>query len=117
MVERYRINPHWRCFFCDEIFTTRGTAAEHFGTEIACDYPILACQIKRHEGHLVTYIRKLETELAVWNNESQEIQQAIISLEHSFAEEIKTAENRGYARGVSDMRAQGFCVEPEKHQS
>lgn len=106
---------YWRCFFCDEIFTTRASAAEHFGTELACESPIVACQIKEHEGHLVTYIRKLETELLVWNNESQQIQQAIISLEGTMAENIRKAEDKGYAKGVFDMKNQGYCVEPSKH--
>lgn len=107
----------WRCFFCDEIFTTRELAAEHFGTELACEGPIVACQIKEHEGHLVTYIRKLEAELVIWNNESQQIQQAIISLEGTVAEEIRKAEDKGYAKGVADMKVQGYCVEPAKHDN
>ena len=111
-----RVNPHWRCFFCDEVFTTRGTAAEHFGTEVGCDYPRPACQIKDHEGHLVTYIRKLEDELGVWNRESHSIQQAIVSLEGSMAMKVREAEEQGFARGVAAMKAQGFCVEPEKHE-
>jgi len=112
-----RINPHWRCFFCDEVFTTRGLAAEHFGTEIACDAPIVACQIKDYEGHLVTYIRKLEAELGVWNSESHEIQKSILTLESTMTIEVKRAEEKGYAKGVADMKAQGFCVEPTKHDA
>lgn len=110
-------NPHWRCFFCDEVFTTRGLAAEHFGTEVGCDYPVTACQIKAHEGHLVTYIRKLETELGVWNSESHQIQQAIVTLEGEVASRVRRAEDDGYARGVADMKKQGFCVEPQKHEA
>lgn len=114
MPEKYRTDPHWRCFFCDEVFTTRGLAAEHFGTEVGC-YPLPACQIKAHEGHLVTYIRKLEEELGVWNSESHEMQKAIVTLESTIADEVSRAEQAGYDRGVADMRKQGFCVEPEKH--
>lgn len=115
MTKKARVDPHWRCFFCDEVFTAREAAAEHFGTEVGCDYPTPACQIKAHEGHLVTYIRKLETELATWNSESHEMQKAIVSLEIRVTEDIRRAEERGYARGVDDMKKQGFCVEPEKH--
>lgn len=113
---KQQVNPHWRCFFCDEVFTTRGLAAEHFGTEVGCDYPTPACQIKAHEGHLVTYIRKLEEELGVWNRESHQIQQAILTLEGEVATQVRQAEERGYSRGVEDMKKQGFCVEPQKHQ-
>lgn len=115
MTEKYRTNPHWRCFFCDEIFTTRGLAAEHFGTEVGCDYPTPACQIKAHEGHLVHYIRKLETEIGVWSSESHDMQKAIVALESSVADEVRRAEEKGYARGVEDMRKQGLCVDPQAH--
>lgn len=115
MREKHQVNPHWRCFFCDEIFTTRGLAAEHFGTEVGCDYPLPACQIKAHEGHLVHYIRKLEDELGVWNRESHDMQKAIVALEVSTAEKIRRAEDDGYARGVADMQRQGLCIEPAKH--
>lgn len=115
MRTKEQINPHWRCFFCDEVFITRGLAAEHFGTELACDSPIVACQIKEHEGHLVTYIRKLETELGVWTSESHEIQKSIVTLESNIDTQIKHAEDKGYAKGVADMKKQGFCVEPDKH--
>jgi hypothetical protein len=114
--EKHQVNPHWRCFFCDEVFTTRGLAAEHFGTEVGCDYPTPACQIKAHEGHLVTYIRKLEEELGVWNRESHQIQQSILTLEGEVADQVRRAEEAGYARGVADMKKQGFCVEPTKHE-
>lgn len=115
MKEKYQINPHWCCFFCDEIFTTRGLAAEHFGTEVGCSYPTPACQIKAHEVHLVTYIRKLEEELGVWNGESHQIQQAIVTLEFEVAGKVRRAKEDGYARGVADMMKQGYCVEPQKH--
>ena len=110
--EKYRVNPLWRCFFCDEIFTTRGLAAEHFGTEVGCDYPLPACQIKEHEGHLVHYIRQLEEELGVWRKPRHP--NAIVALEGEFADKVRRADD-GFARGVADMKKQGSCVEPEKH--
>ncbi|MBR0700156.1 hypothetical protein JQ599_09615 [Bradyrhizobium diazoefficiens] len=110
------VSREWRCFFCDEVLTTRDAAAEHFGTEVGCDYPTPACQIKAHEGHLVTYIRKLEEELGVWNTESHDLQKAVVSLEMSIDYKVRRAEEDGYARGVADMRKQGFCVEPAKHE-
>lgn len=108
-------DPHWRCFFCDEVFTTRESAAEHFGTEVGCDYPIVACQIKEHEGHLIHYIRKLEEELGVWSTESHDIQKAIVRLESTIDDKVRQAENDGYARGVTDMKNQGLCPEPARH--
>lgn len=107
----------WRCFFCDGVFRSRAAAAEHFGTEVGCEYPLPACQIKAHEGHLVTYIRKLEAELGIWNSESHDIQKAIVTLEGEVADQVRRAEEAGYARGVADMRKQGFCVEPQRHEA
>src|SRR5690242_348459 len=105
----------WRWFFCDEVVRSGRAAAEHFGTEIGCDYPTPACQVKAHEGHLGAHIRQLEAELATWNNESHQIQQSIPTLEGEVAEKLRRAEEDGYARGVADMKKQGYCVEPEKH--
>lgn len=116
MREKHQVNPHWRCYFCDEVFTTRGMAAEHFGAEIGCGYPTPACQIKEHEGHLVHYIRKLEEELSVWNGEGHDLQKAVVALEISIADKVRRAEEAGYTRGVDDMKRQGFCVEPERHE-
>lgn len=60
---RAMAGKQWRCFFCDEVFKNRHQAAEHFGTFAACEADVPACKIASHEGHLVTYIRKLEKEL------------------------------------------------------
>lgn len=31
------MRKQWRCFFCDEVFTRRKDAAEHFGRDDACE--------------------------------------------------------------------------------
>lgn len=105
----------WRCFFCDEVFTRSQDAAKHFGCDDACEVDIPACKLAAHEGHLLTYIRKLENKLRRYVTEDSDIQRALMALESDMAEKVRMAEDRGYAKGVADMKAQGFCVEPGKH--
>lgn len=37
------MNKTWRCFHCDEVFTTRKDAYNHFGDETPCGSDIPAC--------------------------------------------------------------------------
>jgi hypothetical protein len=50
----------WRCFHCDEVFTDKAEAHEHFG-DYPDDNPL--CLIKGQDGGLAARIRELETEL------------------------------------------------------
>lgn len=105
----------WRCFFCNETFTNPAHAAEHFGVqEGVSDIP--ACKIKGHEGHLITYIRKLQAELRRYDEEQDHLTLAWLSMQAEHAEELKRAEDKGYGRGVQDMKAQGLCPEPGAHR-
>lgn len=105
----------WRCFFCDEVFTQWKDAAEHFGVDEACEADVVACKISSHEGHLITYIRKLEKELRRYMNEYSYIMRSIRSLESNQRQDLIKAEQKGYDKGVHDMKTQGYCVEPAKH--
>jgi hypothetical protein len=102
----------WRCFHCDEVFEGRKFAAEHFCFERD---GIPACQIKAYEGHLVTYIRKLENENARYRQEDSDVLRSIMTLEADHRTALLRAEEAGYAKGVRDMQAQGHCVEPAAH--
>jgi hypothetical protein len=108
-------HKNWRCFFCDEIFDRAEDAAKHFGAFDSCEADITACKIKAHEGHLVTYIRKLENELRRYVRDDSDVQRALVTLEGDVARQVQEAEERGYAKGVADMKAQGFCTEPAVH--
>jgi hypothetical protein len=50
----------WRCFHCDEVFTDKTEAREHFG-EYLDDSP--ACLIKGEDGGLLKRVRELEAEV------------------------------------------------------
>jgi hypothetical protein len=105
----------WRCFFCDEVFTGFKHAAEHFGVDDACEADIPACKLTSHEGHLVTYIRKLEKELRRYMSEDSDVMRSIQALEADHRTALTRAEEKGYAKGVEDMKTQGYCVEPKAH--
>lgn len=104
--------PQWRCFHCNQIFTRVEDAAEHFGADIG-DQP--ACVMRDHEHHLIHYIRKLEAELRRHRAEDSDVMRAIYTLECDQARMLREAEEKGYARGVADMKAQGYCADPSAH--
>lgn len=94
----------WRCFFCDEVFTRRKDASEHFGCFDSCEADIPACKIAAHEGHLVHYIRTLEGELRRYRDEDSDVMRSIMTLESEHAAALRNEEEKGYARGLADGR-------------
>lgn len=102
----------WRCFFCDEVFTSRRWAAEHFGAQQG---ETVACKLSSHEGHILAALRKAEDELARYRADDGDLMRSIYALEADKNVAVRQAEERGYAKGIEEMKAQGFCVEPEKH--
>lgn len=107
-----KAKPEWRCFYCDEVFTTRKHAAEHFGADETCT---TACLLS-HEGHLVRHIRNLESQLSRRRDDDSDVMRAMMALEGAHATALVRAEEAGYAKGVSEMKAQGLCPEPGRHQ-
>lgn len=102
----------WRCFHCDEVFTHERWAREHFG---ASQMQTAACQIKGSEGHLLAALRKAEDQLASYRAEDNDLMRAYHGIQAEKVEAERRAEEKGYERGVRDMKAQGLCVEPAKH--
>jgi hypothetical protein len=92
------MRKQWRCFHCDEVFTGRRFAGEHFGKD--GDFP--ACKIKSHEGHLVHYIRTLEDQLERYRNEDSDVMRSMYALEADHRQALIRAEEEGYNRGVRD---------------
>ena len=91
----------WRCFHCDAVFTNRKHAAEHFGDD---EGSTPACKLSHSEGHLVTYIRKLERDLAQYRREDSHAMRAMVAREAEHAEAVQRAEDRGYDRGVQEAK-------------
>lgn len=109
----------WRCFFCDEVFIDKQDAAIHFGVFDACEADQTACQLMKHQVKVVEYIRCLESEVrdlqSQVHNETHPLLSAIYDIQHEVDSRERSAEERGYAKGVAEMKAQGYCVEPMKH--
>jgi hypothetical protein len=90
----------WRCFHCDEVFTSVKCAATHFGID---GLKTAACQLKSHERHLVDYIRDLEIQLDGCRAEDSHVMRSIYALEADHRQALIRAEEDGYNRGVRDM--------------
>jgi len=91
----------WRCFHCGEVFSSRKYAAEHFGAEEG-DVP--ACRLSHSEGHLITYIRKLQRELASYRREDNLVLRAWDARVMEGVDAVRRAEETGYNRGVQDAK-------------
>lgn len=95
----------WRCFFCDEVFTDREAAADHFGVQIdgLADEP--GCKLNAAEGGLLKILREFQTELAKYHEEDHESYRTFHALgaEHQVA--LQREEEKGYARGLADAKA------------
>lgn len=100
-VAELEAEQRWRCYHCGEVFTNAKYAAEHFGAD---EGATPACRLTYSEGHLVTYIRKLEKELAVHRREDSDVLRAMHAREAEQAEKVRRAEERGYNRGVQEAK-------------
>lgn len=108
-------NKTWRCFFCDDVFRSRESAARHFGKFDACEADEPACKLMTHQERFIEYVRGLEDEIRQYQDDNKPLQRAIWDLEATISDKIKHAEEQGYSKGVKDMMAQGWCPEPDKH--
>lgn len=109
------MKKQWRCFFCDEVFTSRDKAAQHFGVFEACEADEPACKLMQHQERFIQYVRGLEEEIRLYQDDNQPLQRAIWDLEATIADKVRTAEEQGYAKAVNDMQKQGYCPEPQRH--
>lgn len=103
-------HEEWRCFHCDTLFTNRRHAAEHFGADEG-DVP--ACKLKHSEGHLVTYIRQLQRELASYRREDNHVLRSVLAMEAEHRDALIREEEKGFARGLADMQKHGYVLSEE----
>lgn len=98
----------WTCFHCGETFTTVGAARDHFGADPDKEPGCLARVQLGPERGLLMLVRKLEEEVGRLNDlmevESCEGYKAYRGLQARLAEELRNAEELGYARGLADAR-------------
>lgn len=91
----------WRCFHCDEVFTEREAAADHFGAQIGCADDV-ACKINATDGLLVKMLREAQEELSAYHQEDNAAFRQFYSLGAEHAVALRRAEEAGYARGITD---------------
>lgn len=82
----------WRCFQCDETFTDRDAALEHFGPHCLCD---TACQIdiKKYREMEVLHERELA--------EDSDSHRKFYSMQADHAQALIREEQKGYDKGVA----------------
>ena len=83
----------WRCFHCDEVFTDRESAENHFGASVACA-PM--CQI------FGKTVRAMEDQLRSYQNEDTDLHRRIASMQTEHQQALMRAEESGYAKGLRD---------------
>lgn len=105
----------WRCFFCDDVFRSAKAAALHFGAFDSCEPDVTACKLMAHQEQVLEYIRGLEDEIRLYQAENHPMLKAMFTLEADHRQALIRAEEAGYNKGVQDMKAQGYCTEPQKH--
>lgn len=69
----------------------------------------------QHQERFIEYVRGLEQEVRLYQDDNHPLQRAIWDLQATIQEKVNAAEEAGYNRGVRDMMKQGQCPEPEKH--
>lgn len=90
----------WRCFHCDEVFTTEVDARNHFGRD---EGSTAACVIKAPgEFALLQALRNAEDELARYRSEDSDVLRAMWSMTSDHAVALRREEEKGYARALRD---------------
>jgi hypothetical protein len=93
----------WRCFHCNDVFTDRAAAAEHFGDNLQGDP---ACKLNAMEGGLLKLVRDQERELQVFRTEESASYRELYRLGADHAQALIREEEKGYAGGLRDANAE-----------
>ena len=113
MSETYSKPSHgWTCFHCGETFTTFGGARDHFGFDPSADP---GCKIKLgSERGLLMVLRKSEKDAAdAWSalhSESSDFAKAYHTAVDRHREQLTTAEEAGFERGVTQARSENYIA-------
>lgn len=101
----------WRCFYCDEVFTTEGAAADHFGNNMHATQPgcLIDYKVQVEEGGkpqrgrgLLMALRKAELEMDAYRQEDTDLHRALYAKDCERNRAVMRAEEQGYARGLRD---------------
>ena len=88
--------PTWRCFHCDEVFTTVVDAAFHFGY---ADLEKPACLVDAVE------LRNMQLELRRHREEDTDLHRALYAKDSEMHQAVRRAEEEGYAKGLAALKA------------
>lgn len=111
--ERDEARAQWRCFHCEEVFTSKRCAEAHFGrTEDSQP----ACIIKAGaEGSLVEALRRAEEDAAqAWSaiaSETTDAAKAYYAQQSRHSQQLRLAEEAGYERGLHDASHEAMRAE------
>jgi hypothetical protein len=94
-------SPSWRCFHCDEVFTDWGAARNHFGYTPEDGAPV--CRV---EGGVAAQLYHCRRQLEQYRQEDTPLHREIAALRADHATALRREEEKGYARGLTDARAQ-----------
>lgn len=92
------MTKEWRCFHCDELFTDRDAAADHFGWN---EYGAAACRV---DGGLAHAYRVQENELRRSREEDTDLHRSLWSLGAKAEVARREWGDKEYARGVAAGR-------------
>lgn len=98
----------WRCFHCNEVFTDREAAADHFGVQIDGLADDCACKLNATDGLLLKMLRESQEELRRYENESDPQSLIFYSLGAKHVVALREEEQKGYDRGLADGRAEAL---------
>lgn len=90
----------WRCFHCDEVFTDKAEARDHFGAD---ETATPACRIGPRDKGLLEVLRRTEGELATWR------MRALLLEEKETSAELVRADYGRYFQG-SKSPWEAFCL-------
>lgn len=99
----------WRCFHCDDVFTTVGAASDHFGPHPAATPGCVIDKILPEGGSntqrglgLLMALRKAEAELASYRAEDTELHRSMHRQDSEHRQALIREEEKGYRRGLAD---------------
>lgn len=99
----------WRCFHCDDVFTTVGAASDHFGPHPAATPGCVIDKILPEGGTntqrglgLLMALRKAEAELMRYGSEDTDLHRAMHRQDCEYRQALIREEEKGYARGLRD---------------
>jgi hypothetical protein len=110
VIHTRRTKQGWRCFHCQELFTDKRLAEDHFGRDAESNP---ACQIKAGaERSLLRALRKAEyyanDVMQELRDETTEAARAHYAQTNRHAEQLQAAEELGYERAIAEIRANGL---------